>query len=554
MRVRIVSVFLVAVVISAGIAMGQTEWVEHPDNPVIGPGDSGEWDSGYRDVACVVSDGSMYHLFFVGDDEADGPPSGIGHATSSDGVTWTIDPNNPVLTPGAEGEWDEGAVAGPAVIYDNAEFHMWYGGWIDEWQSRPGYATSPDGSSWTKYSSNPLFERGGPGSFDESGVFPRSVIFDGGTYRMWYTGVDLPDFFFTVGYAESLDGISWTKHPGPVLETGSEWDDWDVSAPSVIFDGSIYHMWYSGGGIVENYALPTGIGYATSADGIEWAKYPDNPVFAFDEGQPDGGVVVFDGSAYRMWYMDWVFEGPPAEIAYATSGCCITTPFRKVVPAAALASGAQGSFFQTDVDVSNAHDQAVVYEFSWLPRGEDNSKPVTSEGFTLDAGKSARYANVLAEVFDLEPNSFGALLIQSSSPNLLAMSRTYNLQGEETGGTFGQSMPAFTLSDFISHGETRRILFGSENADMRTNIGCQNGTDASTVVYLDLFKSDGTALGREMLILKPLGNEQVNRIFDGHNPVNGYVDVSLAQPDRYVYCYGSVLDNVTSDPTTIPPQ
>jgi len=554
MRAKIVVVFLVAVVISAGVALGQTEWVEHPDNPVIGPAEPGEWDSAYREVSGVVFDGSTYHLYFNGYHDLDNPPSGIGHATSSDGVTWTLDLANPVLTPGADGEWDEGAVADAAVMYDNADFHMWYGGWIDEWQSRPGYATSPDGSSWTKFSGNPLFERGGPGSFDESGVFPGSVVFDEETYRMWYTGVDLPDYFFTIGYAESSDGISWTKHPGPVLETGSGWDSWDVSQPSVIFDGSIYHMWYSGAGVVGNLALPTGIGHATSADGIEWAKYLDNPVLDLDESQPTFGCVVFDGSAYQMWYTDWVFEGPPAGIAYATSDCCVPPNFRQVVPAAALASGAQGSFYQTDVDVSNPDDQAVEYEFSWLPRGEDNSDPVTSEGFTLGAGMSARYANVLSEVFGLEPDSLGALLIWSSSPDLLAMSRTYNLQGEKAGGTFGQSMPAFSQSDFIQHGETRRILFGSENADMRTNIGCQNGTEAMTVVYLDLYNAAGTSLGRKTMILKPLGNDQVNRIFDGHNPVNGCVDVSVAQPGNLVYCYGSVLDNVTSDPTTIPPQ
>ena len=161
---------------------------------------------------------------------------------------------------------------------------------------------------------------------------------------------------------------------------------------------------------------------------------------------------------------------------------------------------------------------------------------------------------MLAEVFDLEPNSLGALGIKSTTPKILAMSRTYNTPTEETGGTFGQSMAAIPLEAFIQHGEPRRILFGSEGAEMRTNIGCQNGTDMSTVVYLDLYNAEGESLGREMLILKPLGNEQINRILDGHNPVNGYVDLSLPQPDRVVYCYGSVLDNISSDPTTIPPQ
>ena len=111
-----------------------------------------------------------------------------------------------------------------------------------------------------------------------------------------------------------------------------------------------------------------------------------------------------------------------------------------------------------------------------------------------------------------------------------------------------------STDEFIRQGSTRRILFGSENAEMRTNVGCQNGTDSTTVVYLDLFAADGTPLGRETMMLDALGNNQVNRIFDGHNPMNGYVDVTPAQADKPVYCYGSVLDNATSDPTTIPPQ
>ncbi len=107
-----------------------------------------------------------------------------------------------------------------------------------------------------------------------------------------------------------------------------------------------------------------------------------------------------------------------------------------------MASGAQGAFYQTDVDLNNASDEAVEYEFMWLPRGETNSAPPTSETFGLGAGMSVRYGNVLSEVLGLEPNSFGALSILSSSPDLLAMSRTYNNPEGEDAGTFGQAIPA----------------------------------------------------------------------------------------------------------------
>jgi len=49
--------------------------------------------------------------------------------------------------------------------------------------------------------------------------------------------------------------------------------------------------------------------------------------------------------------------------------------------------------------------------------------------------------------------------------------------------------------------------------------------------------------------LGPYSNDQINRIFEVHAPVDGYVDVWADQVDALFYCYGSMLDNLTSDPT-----
>ena len=51
----------------------------------------------------------------------------------------------------------------------------------------------------------------------------------------------------------------------------------------------------------------------------------------------------------------------------------------------------------------------------------------------------------------------------------------------------------------------------------------------------------------------PWSNDQLNRIFDPYHPVTGCVDFWTDIGGTHIYCYGSVLDNVTSDPTTIPP-
>ena len=553
MRVRRIAVAVSILMCCAGIAMGQTEWTHHPDNPVIEPGPLGEFNEGGNGAGSVLFDGSTYHMWFAGYNQ-DGYATDIGHATSPDGLPpWEMDPNNPVLTRGAPGKWDHGALRACAVLHDGAQFHMWYSGFSDG-RERAGYATSPDGSAWTKdHDHNPVMDVGPPGSWDEWYVYPGTVILEGDTYRMWYSG-GAGGWVRRIGYAESFDGLHWTKRPDPVLDLAGYPGAWDseVINPSVIFDGSDYHMWYAG---YDPSGGPWSIGYAFSSEGIEWTRHSDNPVVQTADEFAFWSSVLFDGSTWHMWYthvassVEW--------ISYATSdrGPGVAgVNHAQYIPAAAVASGAQGAFYQTDVDLNNAGTQPAKYQFMWLPRDEDCSEPMTSEAFSLGAGMSVRYANVLNEVFGLEPNSLGALAVLSSSPDLLAMSRTYNTPSGEAAGTYGQAIPAISPDDFILTNERRRILFASENADLRTNVGCQSGAAGSTAVSLELYDTDGTYLGRKTMSLPPWGNDQLNRVFEGYEPVNGYVDVWTPMQNVRFYCYGSVLDNVTSDPTTVLPQ
>jgi hypothetical protein len=226
---------------------------------------------------------------------------------------------------------------------------------------------------------------------------------------------------------------------------------------------------------------------------------------------------------------------------------------RYYVPAAALAAGAEGAFFQTDVDVNNSGaDSSFV--FMWLPRGEDNSAPARSDSWNLESGMSARYENVLAEVFAAEPDVVGALGMESPSEDLLSMSRTYNVPAGQVAGTFGQALPGIQEGDMIGTDDRRRIIFLSENDDLRANVGCTSGSGVETRVRIELFNSAGESLATRNMVLAPWSNNQLNRIFRDFSPVDGYVDVWSDTDGALFYCYGSVLDNETSDPTTILPQ
>ena len=541
---RLVCVALV-LAFPLGVA-AQTEWVDDPANPVLVPGSPGTWDAWSYVNEVVVVDGT-YHMFYMGQEE--GSPWdrfwGIGHATSPDGSSWTLDPANPVLVRGGAGEWDSDSVSFPAVIHDGTEFRMWYGA-SDGEVDAVGYATSPDGTTWTKYAGNPVMSTGPTGSFDDGGIWPGTVLFDGEKYRMWYTGErDTSEWIFTIGTAESADGLTWTRHPEPVIVPDVPWNSWLAYAPTVVFDGSVYRMWYAG-----NSGSSVSIGHAVSSDGVEWTNFWANPVISLNVAL-DVSTALYDeaGGVYRLWATDAINEG-----FYAFTSDCCTTVFPMIIPAAAYAAGAEGSFYETDLDLSNAGTFDAEYRFAWLPRGASNHDPIQSELFTLGAGNSVRYGNVLAEIFDLEPDAFGALRIDATTDDLRAVARIANTPQEPDAGSFGQAMTAVRPCDCSGLDARRRLLFGTEHDEMRFNVGCLNASDIAVRVSFELYSSDGTRLGTESMILFPWSNDQLNRIFEPYQPATGYVDYWSDTATGSVYCYGSLLDNVTSDPTTISPR
>ncbi len=182
-----------------------------------------------------------------------------------------------------------------------------------------GYATSSNGSVWTKYvGNNPIIDVGPPGSFDDTFVIPCTVIVrDDGVYEMWYIAartVSPGDYDWRIGYAWSDDGLTWTKHPEPVLGPRPGNDRFYVINHNVVSDGIGYHLWYT---TDEDTPGILNIAYAVSSDGIEWTRYPWNPVVGGRSGQP-AVLRDQDSGEYTMWYADQ----PGLSFRRATSECC----------------------------------------------------------------------------------------------------------------------------------------------------------------------------------------------------------------------------------------
>ncbi|MBC8456488.1 MAG: hypothetical protein H8D67_00650, partial [Deltaproteobacteria bacterium] len=194
---------------------------------------------------------------------------GIGMAQ----ISWEKYPANPVIDLGANGSWDDAHVSHPSVLFDGTKYHMWYVG--DNGSQRGiGYAVSLNGEVWMEYPGNPVLDDGLGDVWDGEFISQPSVLHDGTKFHMWYAGYDGTNM--RIGYATSNDGIVWKKHAAnPVLDLGTSGslDLVGVSSPTVMLKDNVYHMWYSG-----YDGTNMRIGYATSGDGINWNKHIFNPV------------------------------------------------------------------------------------------------------------------------------------------------------------------------------------------------------------------------------------------------------------------------------------
>jgi hypothetical protein len=328
--------FLIIVVLLSINVMGQPVFNAFNVNPVLEKGQSGEWDSQFIIAPQIIVSDSVFYLFYTGTDQSPMSNSNsIGFATSDSGFNFTKHAGNPFLSGDGSG-FDSLSVTNGALLIDGDSLVIYYSA------SGIGRATAltPAGP-WNRLE-YPVLENGNSGEWDAGYIHAYSVLKDGNTYIMFYTGGDVPPpgvHNFRIGMATSTDGINWIKYDDlstttapyaesdPVLMPGSmgNWDDYAVWQPSVIKRDSVYEMFYLG-----HTLITAGIGYANSSDGINWVKVPNNAIYTISDDPyavSSGGIIesptvcVKDGQ-YFMYY-DYGFDvgaiGLAADPAIITS-------------------------------------------------------------------------------------------------------------------------------------------------------------------------------------------------------------------------------------------
>lgn len=239
---------------------------------VFAPHRQHDWmQSHAANCAALRIDTHRYRIFFSSRDARNRASIGWVEIDLRDPLSVLAISQQPVLTPGETGTFDDSGVSLACLVADGNLTYLYYTGWnlgvTVPWRNSIGLAVSRDGLHFERCSLAPVLDRNRVDPFSLSYPF---VMRDADGWRMWYGsnlrwGAEQRDMDHVIKYATGLAPDAWT--PTGNVCIGIERDDeYAFSRPCVVVDDGLWRMWYSFRGSAYR------IGYAESHDGIAWTR------------------------------------------------------------------------------------------------------------------------------------------------------------------------------------------------------------------------------------------------------------------------------------------
>jgi beta-1,2-mannobiose phosphorylase / 1,2-beta-oligomannan phosphorylase len=148
--------------------------------------------------------------------------------------------------------------------------------------------------AFVPYGENPVFKATGIDTWDKMIRERGYILFEDGVFKLWYTGYNGPESVTKyLGYATSDDGINWKRYPGnPIFN--KKWTE-DMF---VIKNEGKYYMYAEGKNDVAHLL--------TSNDGIKWQEEGDLKILKVNGDTIPGPYgtpnVVIDNGKWYLFY------------------------------------------------------------------------------------------------------------------------------------------------------------------------------------------------------------------------------------------------------------
>src|SRR5436189_203110 len=197
---------------------------------------------------------------------------------------WTRAANEPILSPQGT-TWESAGAFNPAVVFHNGKFVMLYRAQDATGTSRLGYAESPDGLHFTRRPA-PVLSPEADYEKDGGVEDPRLQKF-GGTWYLTYTGYNKKDAQLCL--ATSRDLIHWERKGVILPAYKGNWNKGWTKSGAIVpekMDGKYWMYWL---GSAADKTDQMGLSWST--DLLHWSEATRTPVLAKRPGKFDSRVV-----------------------------------------------------------------------------------------------------------------------------------------------------------------------------------------------------------------------------------------------------------------------
>ncbi len=172
------------------------------------------------------------------------------------------------------------------------------------------------------------------------------------------------------------------------------------------------------------------------------------------------------------------------------------------VPVVAQVKGANGSYWNTEMWVTNLADAPGSFALTFLPAGRNNADRLLASGERTVLGP--RETVHLKSV--VPPGRSGALRIVTSD-DIAVHCRVYNAQSR---GSAGQMVPALSLDEMIAPGSRAVLVPLLRTGQFRTNLGLFNPGVNPVRVRVDVLDESGRRVGTASFGLDAGAQTQIN--------------------------------------------